>query len=440
MIPDVLKGFIALTLIFVPLERLWSVQSRPVLRRQWATDVFYYFSGYFVGRLGTAICAVLAMGALSHIVSPDLRQTVANQPLGWQFAEAVLIGEVGYYTAHRLQHTVPWLWQFHAIHHSAESLDWLITVRMHPLDQLMAKIMQVLPLYLLGFSPQLFVVYALFSAAMAFFIHANLRGRFGWFNWVLATPEFHRWHHANQPGLYDKNFAAHLPIMDWLFGSFYLPRASERQLPLRYGVRELVPSGYLNHLVYPFPRVVAMLKPNIRKLPRWVQLVLRPLPLCLLLAIVAVGSITGMAAANHLSLPMFLSSLDIPRVTVTQLKQGQVLGKSQRVILLDVRSPEEYNEDHIAGSVWVPITDIEAGFGVDQVVSQVRAIAQTAPTQPQPTLVIYCATGPRSIRAYNALAKTGLPMAVLQGGFDGWRSQIPASQDREVLTSLQMPR
>ncbi len=436
MLPDVLKGFIVLTLIFVPLERLWSVQSRPILRRQWATDVFYYFSGYFIGRMGTALCAVVAMGLFSQFVSADLRHAVANQPLGWQFVEAVLMGEVGYYTIHRLQHTVPWLWQFHAIHHSAESLDWLITVRMHPLDQVMAKIVQVLPLYVLGFSTQLFTVYALFSAAMAFFIHANLRGRFGWLNWLITTPEFHRWHHANQSGIRNKNLAAQLPIMDLLFGSFYLPDRSQPQLPLRYGIRETVPSGYVNHLLYPFPRAVAMLKPMLKTVKRWLKPLLRPLPLLLLLMILGVGTVTAAATAQHLSVPMFLTSLNIPRVTVAQLQQGQVLGKSQRVILLDVRSPEEHNQDHIAGSISVPITDIEAGFGVDRV----KAIAQANPHQPQPTVVIYCATGPRSIRAYNALAKTGLPMAVLQGGFDEWRSQISASQDRDRLAPIQTDR
>jgi sterol desaturase/sphingolipid hydroxylase (fatty acid hydroxylase superfamily) len=56
--------------------------------------------------------------------------------------EAVILADLGFYVAHRLFHGVPWLWRFHAIHHSIQELDWLAGVRVHVLDQLGTKASQ----------------------------------------------------------------------------------------------------------------------------------------------------------------------------------------------------------------------------------------------------------------------------------------------------------
>ncbi|OOK82266.1 sterol desaturase domain protein [Mycobacterium kansasii] len=41
--------------------------------------------------------------------------------------------------------------------------------------------------------------------------------------WLIATPQFHHWHHARQPQAYNTNYAAEFPIVDALFGTLYLP-------------------------------------------------------------------------------------------------------------------------------------------------------------------------------------------------------------------------
>lgn len=97
-----------------------------------------------------------------------------------------------------------------AIHHSVEYMDWLAAVRVHPLDQIFTKIFQCVPLYLLGFKTEVFAIYFLFSAALAFFIHSNIRLRFPLLKWCFVTPEFHHWHHSTQRDTYQKNFAVPL--------------------------------------------------------------------------------------------------------------------------------------------------------------------------------------------------------------------------------------
>ena len=249
MYTEVIQGFFLLFFIFIPLERIFLLHNYPIFRPQWSTDTLYFFIGNLIGKLGNALSLAIAVVFLSRLINPELSNWVTAQPLWLQFLAAVFLGELGYYTAHRMLHTIPWLWQFHAIHHSVEYMDWLAAVRVHPLDQIFTKIFQCVPLYLLGFKTEVFAIYFLFSAALAFFIHSNIRLRFPLLKWCLVTPEFHHWHHSTQRDTYQKNFAAQLPLIDWLFGSFYLPC---KKRPKSYGITETVPSKYLEQLIYPF--------------------------------------------------------------------------------------------------------------------------------------------------------------------------------------------
>jgi sterol desaturase/sphingolipid hydroxylase (fatty acid hydroxylase superfamily) len=146
-------------------------------------------------------------------------------------------------------HTVTWLWTFHAIHHSSTSIDWLSTVRVHPFEQLFTKSCQMIPLYWLGFSVETLAIYAIFSSAIAFFIHANIRIQIPIVKWIIATPQFHHWHHAHDPELYNKNFAVQLPIIDYIFGTLYMPTD---KMPKQYGTKLNTKTNYFNYLIYPF--------------------------------------------------------------------------------------------------------------------------------------------------------------------------------------------
>jgi sterol desaturase/sphingolipid hydroxylase (fatty acid hydroxylase superfamily) len=85
----------------------------------------------------------------------------------------------------------------------------------------------------------------------ATFIHANVRFEFGWLRWLLATPQFHHWHHSAETVAVDKNFAVHLPALDWLFGTYYLPKG---RWPSSYGLTTGLtpPRGYLRQFIFPW--------------------------------------------------------------------------------------------------------------------------------------------------------------------------------------------
>ncbi len=440
MIADLIKGFIVLFLIFVPLERFFQRYPQKTFRYEWGTDAIYYVTGFFIGRLGSFLCAVLALILAGATANLQLQAAVASQP-GWvQFIEAVVVADIGYYMAHRLLHTVPWLWKFHIIHHSIEEMDWLAAVRVHPVDQLLAKLFQMLPLYWLGFSAPTFAGFALFSAAIAFFIHSNVRVNAGPLKWAIATPEYHHWHHANQPGVRNKNLAAQLPMMDWLFGTLYMPAG---QKPQRFGVPYPIPPGYLRQLVNPF-HLLSTKSSSRRKSPVTTEhsrpakqkpMYLRPLPLLAGLVFLGAGGSFAYAKLTNQSLAVmayvFVAKFNTPMIALTDLQQGKI----KPVVMIDVRPTEDHQIDSIKDTFSVPLTEIEAGPGVEKV----KAIAQTAAQSnaTTPTVVLYCQSGPRSIKAYQKLKNTGLNLVVLSGGIDAWRAAIPPAKDSAVLGPIQ---
>ncbi|OLP16189.1 hypothetical protein BST81_22570 [Leptolyngbya sp. 'hensonii'] len=147
------------------------------------------------------------------------------------------------------------------------------------------------------------------------------------------------------------------------------------------------------------------------------------------LAALGTGGLAIAAYSNQMDIPTYIASLSTPQVTVADLQQG----KLKPVVLVDVRSPEEHDEDRIGNSELVPLSDLEMGFGV----IQIKAIAKAAQKGgADPTLVLYCTAGARSVKAYKLLQATGLKFVVLKGGIQEWRRQLPASQDAAILSPI----
>jgi sterol desaturase/sphingolipid hydroxylase (fatty acid hydroxylase superfamily) len=235
--------------VFLPIERLIALRPRKVLRRQWRVDVAHMIASGVLIRLGGYAVLVVALQASDVAVPGSWRAAVAGQP-GWlQFIEVVLLADLGFYLAHRLFHAVPALWRIHSVHHSIEEMDWLAAHRVHPLDQIFTKTVSLLPVFALGFEAAPVAAFTVLYQWQSLLVHANVRMDFGPLRWVLASPHFHHWHHANERQAWDRNFAGQLPLWDVIFGTLYMPRG---RMPERYGTDAPVPETYVGQLAYPF--------------------------------------------------------------------------------------------------------------------------------------------------------------------------------------------
>ena len=246
-----------LAIVFAPLERLFAIHPAHFFRKDVAADLFYYFLSSLTPALALSLpLSVVAWGV--HALMPGTYVAwIAGTPVWARAVAALLIGEVGFYWGHRWSHELPFLWGFHAVHHSAKHMDFLVNTRAHPVDIIFTRLCGLVPLYVLGLASPVqgvggiipvFVV--LTGTVWGFFIHSNLRWRLGPLEHVVATPAFHHWHHTNDsPQLYNKNYASMLPWLDRIFGTLHLP---EDRHPNRYGIDEQLAPGVLGQLIQPF--------------------------------------------------------------------------------------------------------------------------------------------------------------------------------------------
>jgi sterol desaturase/sphingolipid hydroxylase (fatty acid hydroxylase superfamily) len=260
----VIIGFLILSGLFAVIERFWpSIRGQRRLRHGWRTDLAWFAWQPTFGKLFSAVIvfvSIMSVGALlmSPIPREELsgvapRETwVTGLPVVLQLGLVLLLGDFLGYWQHRAFHTVGTLWRFHSIHHSSTNLDWLSSVRVHPINDVAGNVVVALPLLFLGFSPVAFAAYIPFLTLYAVMLHANVSWTFGPLRHVIASPTYHRWHHTSEKEGLNKNFAGLFPWIDRLFGTLYLPKGVQ---PDRFGVAgETIPDGFFGQMKYPFKR------------------------------------------------------------------------------------------------------------------------------------------------------------------------------------------
>jgi sterol desaturase/sphingolipid hydroxylase (fatty acid hydroxylase superfamily) len=253
-------GLVVLGIILWPLERLFpSVQGNKIFRRGFRVDLIYWFFTPTITAAFTFGVTVITAIAILLISNGDIsaanlatgRAPISYLPRVLQYLTALLAADFTGYWAHRAFHRGK-LWDFHAIHHASEDLDWLSSVRLHPVNQALGQVIVVAPLALLGFNLQILGTTSGLLTFWAVFIHSNVRWTFGPLRHIIATPAFHRWHHTSQAEGLDKNFGGLFLFWDRLFGTLYLPKGRQ---PQRFGLfEEKIPDSFVRQLAWPFAK------------------------------------------------------------------------------------------------------------------------------------------------------------------------------------------
>ncbi|MGH2363618.1 MAG: sterol desaturase family protein, partial [Chloroflexota bacterium] len=211
---NIVIGFVVLAVAFSVLESLWpEVQEQPRWRKDSFTDLIYFFFNGVITRFAAAALLAIAIGLTAHGIARSGASIVGGQPRAVQVLEVLLLGDlVGYWT-HRAFHLVPWLWRFHAIHHSPTQVDWLAASRVHPVESIISRMASVLVIYFAGFTSTVVAGYAPFLALYPIFLHCNLDWTYGPLRWLIASPGWHRWHHSADAEVLNKNFSGLFPFM-----------------------------------------------------------------------------------------------------------------------------------------------------------------------------------------------------------------------------------
>jgi len=229
---------------------------------------------------------LLTNAAVAHWILDALTNSLGHRPRSginpWLIQAFLTLAmflayEFAYWLDHYLCHTVPFLWEFHRVHHTAETLTPLTVFRVHPIDTLVFyNIVAVvtgatagLVGYIAGGLIDGFTLEGANVLLLAFiFLTVHLQHSHVWIAFtgvwgrIFASPAHHQIHHSANPAHFGQNLGSCLVLFDWLFGTLRIPtRARE---PLVYGVEpgQEAPHSITGGLITPFERALATLKPK----------------------------------------------------------------------------------------------------------------------------------------------------------------------------------
>lgn len=223
----ILYGMIPFVLVAIIGSEVLFPYRKNVEPSTWKRDFLYIFISLIsLAVLGTITVKLLTL-VLNQLVGRD--QLFLPNQLGpfWLQALVAAVGLDGMrYGIHRAQHKFPFLWNFHAQHHSVKKIYSLNGYYSHPFDLYIRHGLSAYVFMLIGFEPLAFVTGVSVIAAIGMFSHCSAELNFGILNKFISTPQVHRWHHAEQFGAEGKNFAPSLAIWDQIFGTYYFEENS----------------------------------------------------------------------------------------------------------------------------------------------------------------------------------------------------------------------
>lgn len=241
------------SIVFIALEKAFPLyKGQAIFRKAWQNDLVHFgvnhlLIGFMLLVVNYAIHNVFGWMAVSQVQS-----FVGSIWFVPQLLLCVFVADFVEYWAHRSYHEVPFLWKFHAVHHSSEFMDWIAGSRLHMFEIIVTRVLILGALYVAGFSKPVLDAYIIIVGFQAVFNHSNVHINWGPLRKIFVTPDFHHWHHSSDDVAIDKNYAAHFSFIDHMFGTAV---DTEKKFPDKYGVvGNYVPEGFLRQQAFPFKR------------------------------------------------------------------------------------------------------------------------------------------------------------------------------------------
>jgi len=227
----------------MPHEREWTKPDGQTL-----ANILHTLSSKGTSQLLLLFGGIIGLTELMEDPTPGI------WPRGWPLTAQVVLGvvvaEFPLYWAHRVGHEWPFLWRFHAVHHSVIKL-WIVnTGRFHFVDSLYKIVPSVGLLLALGTPPAVVVWFSAITGFVGMLTHCNVEMRLGPLSWFFNTPELHRWHHSKDSREGNKNYCENVMVWDLMFGTYF--RQSHRRPPTDIGIPEFMPPHFVHQIMWPF--------------------------------------------------------------------------------------------------------------------------------------------------------------------------------------------
>ncbi len=165
-----------------------------------------------------------------------------------------IISDFVQWNTHRLLHRVPFLWNFHKLHHSVKEMGFAAHLRYHWMEPIVYKSLLYIPIAIIGgFDAQDVAIVHFFALSIGHLNHANLGWNYGPFRYIFNNPKMHIWHHAKklpEHVKYGVNYGLTLSVWDYLFKTDYIPYDG-RDVELGFENDEQFPKGFFAQELYP---------------------------------------------------------------------------------------------------------------------------------------------------------------------------------------------
>jgi len=259
-------GLIAISLLVWLLEIIFPWRkNQSIFRKDFWLDTFYMFFNFFLLNL-------IVLIALSNTVAEFFNDILASIGLSISSLQLFnandlpkwlglviffIVSDFVQWNTHRLLHRVPFLWNFHKVHHSVKQMGFAAHLRYHWMEPVVYKSLLYIPMALIAnYQAQDVAIVYFFSIAIGHLNHANLGWNYGFLKYIFNNPKMHIWHHAKElpkHTRYGVNFGLTLSIWDYLFKTDYIPH-NGRDIELGFEGDEQFPEDFISQELYPIKK------------------------------------------------------------------------------------------------------------------------------------------------------------------------------------------
>ncbi len=252
--------FVSLAVYILEIIFPWR-KDQPRIRKDFWLDFFYMFFNFFLfslivyNALSNVFVTLFNNGLGSIGITNLVAINVKLLPDWLQLIILFVVMDFIQWCVHILLHRVPFLWEFHKVHHSVEEMGFAAHLRYHWMETIIYKSILYIPVAMIGFGlDDYFIVHAT-AIAIGHLNHANLYLPLGPLKYIFNNPQMHIWHHAYEipQGKYGINYGISLSIWDYLFKTNHLPHDG-KNIKLGFKEVENYPGGFFGQMLAPFKR------------------------------------------------------------------------------------------------------------------------------------------------------------------------------------------
>lgn len=228
-------------------------KDQPTFRKDFWLDFFYMFFNFFLFSLiiFNAASDVVVNLFNDMLAAIGIQNLMAFEVMTWPMWAHLLIGflvrDFVQWWIHRLLHRVPFLWEFHKVHHSVKQMGFAAHLRYHWMENVTYRTLEYIPLALIGIGLRDFFIIHIFTLAVGHFNHSNFKLNLGPLKYIFNNPQMHIWHHVKalpENRRMGVNFGLTLSIWDYLFKTNYIPEDG-RDIELGFPDDEEFPDDFM---------------------------------------------------------------------------------------------------------------------------------------------------------------------------------------------------